>query len=71
MKCPKCGKTAISLGSMQVTTEGVKTVQTEVFQCETCTQKVPYPEEGTDWALEFAVVDGITLILRPSASEFN
>ena len=71
MNCPKCGKPAISLGSMQVTTEDGRTVQTEVFKCETCTQKVPYPEEGMDWALEFAKVGGKTLTLRPSASEFN
>lgn len=71
MNCPKCEKFAISLGSMQVTTEDGRTVQTEVFECETCTQSVPYPEEGTKWALEFAIVGGETLILRPSASEFN
>ena len=69
MKCPKCGNHAVSLGPMQITTIDGFTVQTEVFSCKTCIQEVPYPETGK-WPLEFAVVNGKTEILRPSASEF-
>lgn len=71
MKCPKCGRPARSLGTMQITTKGGYTVQAEVFQCGTCRQKVPRPEEGTEQPIKFARVQGKTEILPPSASEFS
>ena len=41
------------------------TKKAEVFQCPTCTQSIPYPED-TSWPLEFIMVGLRSEIVRPT-----
>lgn len=78
--CPQCGKPALLIGDCAVRTEGAArllTPRSPLYRCDgdpRCTQKVPYPGEidgsYSDWDLEFTVVAGETITVRPSAEEF-